>query len=156
MSLHTLHLVQGLSHQRERLFGKSDTDSQTSERWIFPVPEQFRGERGSILVVEHPDFTIVLDGTKDIRVEPSDVNKVSVVSEFPASDGWYPVDPQHGIPTGGQVNFSFSNPVNRYLWRLAEGRVGPVGRGYGYRRDVGLYNVRPSFCFGVAVESPAE
>lgn len=132
------------------------TDSQTSERWIFPVPEQFRGERGSILVVEHPDFTIVLDGTKDIRVEPSDVNKVSVVSEFPASDGWYPVDPQHGIPTGGQVNFSFSNPVNRYLWRLAEGRVGPVGRGYGYRRDVGLYNVRPSFCFGVAVESPAE
>ncbi|PIU09224.1 hypothetical protein COT30_05445 [Candidatus Micrarchaeota archaeon CG08_land_8_20_14_0_20_49_17] len=25
MSLHTLHLVQGLSHQRERLFGKSDS-----------------------------------------------------------------------------------------------------------------------------------
>ncbi|OIO22538.1 hypothetical protein AUJ13_04490 [Candidatus Micrarchaeota archaeon CG1_02_49_24] len=25
MSLHTLHIVQGLSHQRERLFGKSDT-----------------------------------------------------------------------------------------------------------------------------------
>ena len=24
MSLHTLHIVQGLSHQRERLFGKSD------------------------------------------------------------------------------------------------------------------------------------
>jgi len=27
MSLHTLHIVQGLSHQRERLFGKSDLNS---------------------------------------------------------------------------------------------------------------------------------
>ncbi|PIZ92348.1 hypothetical protein COX84_06880, partial [Candidatus Micrarchaeota archaeon CG_4_10_14_0_2_um_filter_49_7] len=36
MSLHTLHIVQGLSHQRERLFGKSD-----------PPPGGFKNECSS-------------------------------------------------------------------------------------------------------------
>ncbi len=133
------------------------TDSQTGERWIFPVPEQFREERNSLLVMEHPDYALVRDG-KDILVEPTDIARVSLVSQFPeSSNGWYLVDPQHGIPTGSQADSQ--NPVSRYLWRLAEGRVGAVARGNSIlcnsRRLVNLYN-QPSVGFGVAVETPAE
>ena len=126
------------------------TDSETGFRHIFPIPEEHLEVRNGILVTEHPEYKLTVDGNDRI-VEPQ---TVSLVEGFPASDGWYLADTVHGIPTGEQVNSS--NADARYLGRVDK-RVGPVARdydfiGYGGWRVVYLVD-RPSGGFGVVVEA---
>lgn len=92
-------------------------------RRVFPVPVEFRNEEDSVLVVEHPNFTIEADG-KD-RVIISD--KVDIVRGFPARNGWYLTDSQYCIPNGGRT--SRRNPDSRHL-RRARVFVGPIVRGF--------------------------
>ncbi len=127
------------------------TDPEDGQKYVFPVPEQYRNEKNMILVVEHPNLTLVQDG-KNLVVEAADVVGLT---HFPKEDGWYFGDEQFDIPTGKEV--SSSDEKARYLWRVGS-RVGPVARGYDYyggggRRGAGLDD-RPSGRFGVVVESP--
>ena len=136
------------------------TDPETKQRYVFPVPEDYKGAKNAILAVEHPDYTLNRDG-KDLVVAVKNIENLSLVENFPTSDGWYLTDEKHGIPTGDEVNSS--NDDARYLWRIEDGsRVAPVARGDGYyyvynydylRRLVGLYD-GPSNSLGVAVEAP--
>ncbi|MFA5050203.1 MAG: hypothetical protein WC501_04310 [Candidatus Micrarchaeia archaeon] len=122
------------------------TDPTTGHRWVFSVPEQHRGKKNAILVAEHPDYTLEIDGTNRVVHATS----VDLVKNFPKSDGWYMGDPKHDIPVVSQTG------SDRYLWRVAK-RVGPVARGCGLygdgRRGVGL-DFGPSVGLGVAVEAP--
>ena len=133
------------------------TDPETKQRYVFSVPEDYKGAKNAILAVEHPDYTLDKDG-KDLVVAVKNIENISLVENFPTSDGWYLTDEKHGIPTGDQVDPS--NDDARRLWRVDDGsRVGPVARSFDcfvfdYRRFVYLYD-RPSYGLGVAVEAPA-
>ncbi len=114
--------------------------------YVFPVPEQFRGERG-LLVVEHPHYTLgitsvarsgLLSGTRLIGIP--DASQVHLLP-LPEPGGWYLPDPVHGIPVGERSDES--NPDARFLWYLPESaRIGPVSRchkyEHGQERFVGL------------------
>ncbi|MDO8554280.1 MAG: hypothetical protein Q7S22_05710 [Candidatus Micrarchaeota archaeon] len=125
-------------------------DSKTKIKWVFTVPDVYRNERNAILVAEHPDYTLEIDGNNRIV----HASAVDIVSAFPIRDGWYLADPIHGIPTGEQVAFS---EQARHLSRIDK-KVGPVARGYDvlFGGDVGQNVVlgdEPSLCYGMAVES---
>jgi len=127
------------------------TDPRTGERWIFPVKE-YGSEKDAILVSEHPDYTIEVNGN-EILIKPSIID---IVPNFPEKDGWYLIDPKHGITFGEEI--SSDNPEARYLWRAGgSGRVSRVIRG----RDNLLYGWKyvdiyywPSDVYGVVVEAP--
>lgn len=114
--------------------------------WVFPVPAKWQGEKDVALVVEHPNFTIEVEGNRRIII--ADEKHVSLVRNFPAEDGWYKTDSEHGIPNGEQIDSEDA----RYLVRINSARVGPVARGL-CRWDAVLLPYRPSFRFGVAVEA---
>src|SRR3989344_1993593 len=118
-----------------------NVDSETDFRRVFSVPEAHKDKKSAILVAEHPDYTLEVDG----RNRVVHAAKVDLVGEFPASDGWYLTDRVHGIPTGEQV--PSSNGDARYLWRIAS-RVGPVARGDYDGHVVYLFG-RPSDGYGV-------
>jgi len=125
-------------------------DPDTNHRWVFPVGV-FRGEKDCILVVEHPDYTLEIDGRNRV-VHPKDDRLVDFVPDFPPEDGWYYVDSKHAIPMGQNMATGHGS----YLARIAT-RVGPVRRGVYGRwggddgRDVNLDD-RPSVGLGVVVE----
>jgi len=129
-------------------------DSKTGYRWIFPVPEEHQGKANAILVAEHPDYSLEIDGkTRIVRAA-----QVDLIERFPAKDGWYMADAQHNIPVGELLEVL--NADARYLRRIGL-RVGPVVRGpfsdcyieY-INPHVVLLDVRPSYGFGMAVEAP--
>ncbi|MCI0529153.1 MAG: hypothetical protein L0Y56_17085, partial [Nitrospira sp.] len=119
-------------------------DPETGHRWVFAVPEPHRGRKNSILVAEHPDYSLEIDGNNRVV----HAKTVDLVEKFPAEYGWYTADPVHDIPAGRQVEFSSQA---RHLWR-ADRRVGPVARYFvayncGNGQGVGLSG-RPSNGFG--------
>ncbi|MBN1170024.1 hypothetical protein JXA56_03290 [Candidatus Micrarchaeota archaeon] len=134
-------------------FGKTIeyVDPETDHRWVFPVPENYWGEANAILVAEHPDYNLEVDGRN--RVVHS--SQIDLVKAFPTElKGWYKGDPKHDIPQGDQA--SRDNEDARYLFRI-EKRVGPVVRYFNtdhyYGRNV-HFDERPSdYSFGVVVES---
>jgi len=124
-------------------------DSETGFRHVFPVPEQYQGQKNVILVAEHPDYSLERDGNNRVV----NATKVDGIQAFPGSDGWYPTDAVHGIPTGNSIDSS--NAEARYLWRIAK-RVAPVARdcyNFNYNRRLVALNYRPSNRLGVAVEA---
>jgi len=126
-------------------------DEQTKLKYLFPVPQNFRGKKDCILVAEHPDYSLEVKGNERIVR----VAKVDLIEKFPAeTQKWYLTDPKHGIPFGDQVDQSDSNA--RCLYRI-EKKVGFSARDYGLVDDGGGYGVylgsRPSSALGVAVES---
>lgn len=127
------------------------TDPEDGQKYIFPVPEQYRSEKNMILVAEHPKFTLVNDG-KNLVVEASDV---AGLANFPKEDGWYPDGEEYDIPCGKEC--SSDDFRARYLLR-AERRVGPVARSdYNHGSDYGRgtdLDDGSSGRFGVIVESP--
>jgi len=123
-------------------------DPEDGQKYVFPVPEQYRSEKNMILVAEHPNFSLVQDG-KNLVVEATDV---AGLTHFPKEDGWYLGDEEFDIPCGKAVSSSKA----RYLWRI-DSRVGPVARDGdigGYGRCTAVFGLRPSGRFGVVVESP--
>ncbi len=121
---------------------------ETGYRWVFVVPESHRGRKNAILVAEHPDYRLEIDGKN--RVVHAKV--VDLVENFPAKYGWHKGDPTHDIPTGGEIGFSVTA---RSLGRI-DTRVGPVVRDFycsPHDRLCVYLDYRPSVGFGVAVES---
>ncbi len=108
----------------ERL-GRFIVATEGSQRYIFPVPEQYRNERDAILVVEHPNFRLVRDGD-DSMVVVADSSKVECITNFPRENGRYLGDEKHDISSGEEVSRGTENA--RYLWRSNDARVVPVLR----------------------------
>ncbi len=126
------------------------TDPEDGQKYVFPVPEQYKGKDDAILVAEHPNYTLVPDG-KTLVVKASEVD---CITQFPKEDGWYLGDSAHDIPTGKKVDSP--DGKTRYLWRV-ENRVGPVRRvdvfnGYGGQYVVLKFG--SSNGLGLVVESP--
>jgi hypothetical protein len=123
-------------------------DPQTKEHWLYPVHPDYLGKQNSILVAEHPNYTLKQDGNRVITLPAgmSLKDAVDLVEGFPAEDGWNRGDPNHHIPV------MRTDGPELYLWRASR-LVGPAGRdGFGERRDVGL-DVAPSDGRGVVVEA---
>ncbi len=124
-------------------------DPETGHRWVFAVPESHREKKNAILVAEHPDYSLEVDGNNRVI----HAKTVDLVEMFPASRGWYTGDSKHDIPTGKEIE---PCDTARYLWRIDK-RVGPVFRafrdGYSDRWGVRLA-IPPSLDLAVAVESP--
>jgi len=103
-------------------------DEKSGLTWVFPVPSQFRNQVDSVLVAEHPDYTIEKDG--NYRIVHS--LKTDIVHDFPSEEAWYDLDQKHGIPTGHKF---MGNPNSArffdagYLFRLEE-MVGPITYSY--------------------------
>lgn len=130
------------------------TDPYTKQRYVFPVPKDYRGAKDAILVVEHPNYTMEKD-RKDFVVTVKNPENISLVEGFPSEAyDWYLVDEKHGIPTGNSS--SCFHPDSRYLSRI-DSRVGPVSviYGHGHTTEAGVsINCEPSYDFGVVVEAP--
>ena len=129
------------------------TNPKTGLRYLFPVPDEYVGEKDVVLVAEHPGFTLNPDG-KDFVVE---AEKVGIVRAFPSADGWYAADPEYGIPAGAPVDMKCENA--RYLVRF-EKAVSLISLGYfdggneiGNPRGIVVGEV-PSTEFGVPVIFP--
>ena len=137
----------------EKPFGEvvEYTDGKTGLKYLFEVPQKYRGKTNCILVAEHPDYSLEIKGNERIIRTA----KVELIEKFPADNNkWYLTDPKHGIPFGDSIDSS--NNDARYLSRINK-MVGLSARGYDdigdYGRDVVL-DVQPSTAFGVAVEAP--
>ncbi|MBN2121519.1 hypothetical protein JW721_00465 [Candidatus Micrarchaeota archaeon] len=101
------------------------TDSNSGKRWVFPVPEEFRREKDSLLVAEYP-YLVKPEGN-DLVISAKNVD---CIGQFPAEKaGWYLGDAVHDLPQGEMLNEdnAIINPKARQLLRLAK-RVGPVVR----------------------------
>ena len=126
------------------------TDDNTGLKYLFEVPQKYKGKKDCILVCEHPDFSLETKGDERIIRAA----KIDLIEKFPANVDWYLVDSKHGIPFGDSVKFSDDT---RYLYRI-EKRVGPVARGYGDCGDDNRRNVDiddwPSGGLGGVVEAP--
>ena len=128
-------------------------DSQTKLKYLFPVPQKYKGKTDCILVAEHPNYSLEMDGNN--RIIRAAV--VDLILRFPAKGGWYLADSKYGMPFGDHSVVDDSDSNARYLCRIKK-RVGPVARfyylgGYDYRRVVGL-DYGPSVDLGVAIECP--
>ena len=126
------------------------TNPNTGNLYRFLVPEAYRKEKNAILIAEHPDYTLEIDGrTRNIHAE-----QVEIVHRFPSLSGWYLEEQIHGIPIGNQIDAS--NPDAKYLYRIDQ-RVGPVGRCYVYSNHDSARTVflmgRPSQGCGVFLEA---
>lgn len=95
-------------------------DTQTGQRWVFPVPKAFRREKNAVLVTEHPDFWLEMDANNRVV----HAKKVDLVENFPVKNGNYPGDPLYDIPIGKKVPFSLKS---RELIRIDK-CVGPIIR----------------------------
>lgn len=157
------------------------TDPKTKQRYVFPVPENYKEAHDAILVVEHPNYTLEKDG-KDLvvvvqgleninlvgsrfpskrdpcdcridRVVPvSHIGKIGLVERFPPRVGYYNRDALHGIPSGRDLGYYRGA---RLLLRT-DSKVGPIARGsyyYNEGHDL-LLHVEPSESLGVVVEAP--
>jgi len=130
------------------------TDKKTGHEWIFPVPSPFQNEKNAILVAEHPNYTVEVEGNKCIvHVEK---NNIILVKNFGRENGWYVCDEATGIPVGkGKAFWEEGNGSQRYLHR-EEAHIGPVDRAYNsfytYPGQDIFLNKPPSSEFVVLVE----
>jgi len=123
-------------------------DNKTKIRYVFEVPNQYVGEKDAVLIAEHPDYRLEIDGNN--RVIRAAV--VDLIERFPTEPHkWYLADPKHGIPVEDPIDSSDSNA--RYFYRI-EKRVGLSARdvNFGSGRVVSLNNSH-SVSFGVVVET---
>jgi len=141
--------------QPRKMFGATIeyVDPKSGKRWVFPVPKEFRGEEGGILVAEHPDYTLENDG-RNVVVQ---AKRVDIVRGFPEYDKVLSLgDDKHDIPHGGGDTRGDDDPDERRLARLDSSRVGPAARysymGFNFQKNVDL-SLPPSECLGAVVES---
>jgi hypothetical protein len=115
----------------KKLGKRVEAADQVSEtRWIFSVPEEHIGKKNVILVAEHPDYVLEVEGIN--RVVHAKV--VDIIENFPARDGYYLGDPKHDIPTGKPIKRPWEGDFEgreRFLHRIDK-RAGPVLRDFYY------------------------
>lgn len=138
-----------------RKLGKAITwvDRKTGKKYVFPVPEDFRGERDLLLAVNHPDFTLEHHWGK-IIVCAKNVDAL----RLPPTNGWFRGDDKYDIPTGLHVHLS--DPYRRFLYRAVKW-IGMITRDIGSYEE---YDPRVVYAtalasherFGVATEVPAD
>jgi hypothetical protein len=109
-------------------------DPKTSYCWLFLVPEEHQGKKNRILVAEHPDYTLEIDGKYRIV----HAVKVDAVKSFPAE--------------------TLRMRSRLGSLRTLERRVGPVSRVCHHNRyhdSRGSVDIqtRPSFALGMLVEA---
>jgi hypothetical protein len=125
--------------------------SETGHRWVFAVPYEYRDQKNAILIVEHPDYSLEIDGNNRVV----HAKAVALVKDFPEKSRWYKEDPIHAIPAGSELGRFFSDSAMQ-LWRTDK-RVGPVGRDFGliyhYGAKVIVLSLPPTADSGMAVES---
>lgn len=135
------------------------TDPVTQKKWVFRVPKEYRGEKNAILVAEHPDYKVEMDG-RNIVVH---AEVIDLVPNFPRKQGCYlthHTNAKHDIPTGKKLDYPSPSAaiwsgrlvypiICRYLERI-DLRVGPV-----LRDNWIIVNLAhsPSEGFGMAVEA---
>jgi hypothetical protein len=71
-------------------------DTITRRRDLFHIFEEHLDKKNAILVARRTEYSIEPDGN-DTIVLPT---KVGLLEGFPATDGWYPIDPEYGITYG--------------------------------------------------------
>lgn len=128
-------------------------DPETNKHWLYPVHPDYLGKQNSILVAEHPNYTLKEDGNRIITL-PAGMSlreAVDLVGNFPAATGRYKGDPKYDIPIVSQRG------SDRTLWRIAK-NVGPTVRSFeGFLGSDGRWDValsyQPSVDFGVVVEA---
>jgi len=74
-------------------------DERMGRRIVFPVPPEYQNEKNAILVAEHPDYALESEGSNIVV----NAKKVGIIEAFPAKDGHYAVDAEHGIPCGKEL-----------------------------------------------------
>lgn len=116
-------------------------------RWVFPVPQHLRHEKDAILMADHPDFTLELDGNNRVVHVPFPL----LVRDFASETGWYLVDHETKMPTGSPVDYTYHEA--RFLWRADKPRVAPVSICAACGRYMRMY-LSPASRFGMAVEEP--
>jgi hypothetical protein len=96
----------------------SMTHSKAKVRWIFPVPKEHRGKEDVILVAEHPDYKIEVDGFDHVVM----ARNVNLVEMFPSTSGLYAAEPVHGIPILDRSHYFADHNSNNGMRRLWRGR----------------------------------
>ncbi len=92
---------------------------RTNIRYIFPVPDEYRGVADIAIVSQHPDFFLAPRGNDRIV----QAHLVGVVEDFPTYSGYYAGDPEYDLATGREVDRSHESA--KFLWR-PDKRVGLV------------------------------
>jgi len=130
-------------------------DPETGYRYLFRVPEAYRKEKDAVLVAEHPDYALEIDG-ETVIVHAA---KVDIVTGFPSkfSLAYYKLEPVHGIPSGKAI--PMEDPDSVYLGRT-DSFVGPVSlvflldlNGNSRRRGLAI-DLTMSNGLGIIAESP--
>lgn len=94
------------------------TEPESGIRWIFPVPNGYEDRMNSILLANHPDFTLEVDGHNRII----HATKIDMLKGFPQdTEGWYKGDPVYGMPYGEEI--CFSSKKARFMWRAPDKMV---------------------------------
>ncbi|MCI0503942.1 hypothetical protein L0Y65_04485 [Candidatus Micrarchaeota archaeon] len=123
------------------------TDPQTNIRWLFPVPDEHLDRKNALLVSEHPNYKVLVDGNDRIVLAA----RVGLIKNFAAKEGWYPTDPRYLIPIGRAISPTVEASYNARI----SARVGPIARGYnvcvGNNRQIVNLAQPPSMAFGVVV-----
>lgn len=98
---------------------------------VFTVPPAFRGESGIALVIPELVIADFDKGRNEVRLQvPED--RIVVVRDFPAQDGWYVPDPRTGVPQGAKQESRWRSREAKSLSRVG-------GRGSLIDKEEGAY-----------------
>ena len=119
---------------------------------VIDIPKEHQSLENGALALPAMSFKFAFsESERKHIITVKNSNKVIVVENFPATNGWYIPETKSGIPQGESV--SNENPAARYLYRRDKQYVGPVVRVYdnfGYNRRVVGADVRLVYGYGVA------
>lgn len=151
----------GIPFNKSRFFSPSEralayTDPADKRVWLFPIPIALLGEKDAILILEHPNYSLVEDD-KEVFVHPLDASLIACISAFAQKEGWYFREEGHRIPCGEEIGYTYFNMGTSYIHRL-EARVGPVACGGlcvgSNPKRYADFCCNPSTPLGILVESP--
>jgi len=115
-------------------FGKTASFKSGSNTWTIAIPRKYQGKKNLVLLANISPEEVKPEGNV-ITLLPKKI----IVKKMPEKNGWYVPD-EIGFPSGKESNSGDENA--RRLWRMDEGHVGLLSRGYGFgcgRRDVYAY-----------------
>ena len=120
--------------------------------WVFPVPKEFRNMKDALLVAEHPDYTLEING----RYRIVRARKVDIIRNFPKASDFYLPDPVHGIPSGDKTRPDDRRGIHLFSYGT---QVTPIRRDFDFNGVLSLSRIsldnQYTFCAGVAVEAPS-
>lgn len=115
----------GVPFNESKLFSKGDqamvfTDTGDEQRYVFPVPDQCLSLADALLLLEHPDYTLVPDGKSQV-ISPYHDSSIVCIKKFPPKNDFYKAEGEHGIPCGEACPQLAEG--SRLLFRLPEGAI---------------------------------